>query len=413
MTRKTSWTVLATAMVAVTIMASIAMAAPILQMVPPISGQTASEARAITSDGRYVVGTSGTTSGLFWDSVTAPGDSIAPVAGSVMKYATGVAYRTYNSTQEVAVFGLLDYSSGNNTPVIGITTDGGTTWNKAWRDGVNYANSNLGAANTLKAPGSTDVLWAGYGKGGQYSIAVTKGTGLTTGLTIATDSKGTNTGSELTVNGVSAAGMSVGSRLNAGVKNSYRNLWVGNGTGAAAYVPGLDPLLSNEAYSAAGDATTGKVFGRTYTAGGVASTYYPYMYDYATATLSYLPMFGNEQGSTSLGVPYGCSDDGRYVSGMLYRGQERAVLWDTQLGTVTDLTQFAIDNGIIDGFTGNLRRGYSVGVNAQGQPVVAGMGYWYDALGTGYARGFVLTLPEPTTLGLLLVGGLVLLRRRR
>jgi len=85
-------------------------------------------------------------------------------------------------------------------------------------------------------------------------------------------------------------------------------------------------------------------------------------------------------------------------------------------GHVIDLTNYAIANGILDGFTGNLRRGYSVGVNELGQPVITGMGVYYAPGSTvALTRGFVMTMdiPEPGTMAFLVLGGLALLRRRR
>lgn len=398
---KEVWTIVLAVVLAVG--ASSAVAAS-LQVVPVVVGQTSSEVRAITSDGRYVAGNSGT-SGLFWDSVTAPANSIAPISGAAMKQATGIAYR--NGTTEVAVHGLLDYASGTNTPVIGITLDGGASWNKSWRDGAVYHDSILGAANTL-ASGGGDVLWNTFRKNGNYTFSVGKFSGPIAPLTVGMDNKSTSSGSELTVNGVSALGLAAGSRMASGVQRSYYMQGLGGGTsGRVAYVPGLDSSLSNEAFCAAGDDTaggSGRIFGRTHKAGD--ARYYPYMYSFATNSISYLPMFGDEDGSTTLATVYGCSEDGRYAVGMLYRGTEKAVLWDTQLNTVTDLTQFAIDYGLNDDFT-RLSRAYAVGVNALGQPVVGGTGVHTDGI-----RGFVLTVPEPATVSLLVLGGLALLRRR-
>jgi len=309
-----------------------------------------------------------------------------------MKEATGVAYRTYNSVQEVAVFGRIDYGGGNNTPCIGITTNGGANWSKAWRDGANYANSNLGPANTLAGPGDTEVLWASFGKYGAYNISIAKLTGPSSsppGLTVAADNKATNSGSELTVNGASKGGLAVGSRMVSGVKSNYYNSWTGNTTGSVAFFVGLDGTNAGEAFCAAGDKATGKIFGRSPKTGD--ARFFPYVYDLASGQTTQLPMFGDEDGSTSLSVPYGCSEDGRYVGGMLYRGREKAVLWDVQMGTVTDLTEYFSNAGLLGSFT-RLTRTYSVAVDSFGTVWVAGAGVWTEDGATFYTRGFLASV---------------------
>ncbi|HOW69042.1 MAG TPA: hypothetical protein PKY77_00460 [Phycisphaerae bacterium] len=376
------------AAIGIVVCTSVVWAAPSLVMVPPIADQTSSEVRAITPDGRYAVGKSGTT-GFLWDSLTAPANSVVVISGAAMKEATGVAYRTYDSVQEVAVFGRIDYGLGNNTPCIGITSNGGASWSKAWRDGANFANSLLGAANTLAGPGDTDLLWASFGKSGQYYISIAKLTGASTGLTVASDNKATDSGSELTVNGVSKGGLAVGSRMVSGVKSNYYNSWVGNGTGSVAFFKGLDETNAGEAFCVAGDKASGKIFGRSPKAGD--ARLFPYMHDLATGQTLQLPMFGDEDGSTSLSVPYGCSEDGRYVSGMLYRGMEKAVLWDTQVGTVVDLTQYFQDAGLLGNFT-RLSRAYSVAVDSSGIVWVAGSGPWTEDGATFVTRGWLASV---------------------
>jgi hypothetical protein len=91
---------------------------------------------------------------------------------------------------------------------------------------------------------------------------------------------------------------------------------------------------------------------------------------------------------------------------MNYRGAEKAVLWDTGAANsanwkVLDLTDRATSEGILGGFIGNLRRAYSVGTNAAGNPVITGYGVWSSDGGTNsYIRGFVMvvssaTVPQP------------------
>jgi hypothetical protein len=92
------------------------------------------------------------------------------------------------------------------------------------------------------------------------------------------------------------------------------------------------------------------------------------------------------------------------------KGSEMAVLWDTLYNTEINLTQWASDHGILGAFTGNLRRAYAVGVNADGEPVVTGYGF-ASSVQSGWT-GYVLTLPEPASLMLLMLGLPVLHRRR-
>jgi hypothetical protein len=114
-----------------------------------------------------------------------------------------------------------------------------------------------------------------------------------------------------------------------------------------------------------------------------------------TGTATELPTFDNsEHGFATNGIVYGLSADGRYAVGMDYTlGLERAVLWDLDLMVELDLTQYAIDQGIIGDFGGNLRRAYAVGVNDSGEPVVTGWGF--DDVEVA-VRGFVLTVHDIT-----------------
>lgn len=113
-----------------------------------------------------------------------------------------------------------------------------------------------------------------------------------------------------------------------------------------------------------------------------------------------LPSFPDTDGSSSLAVPYGCSADGRYAVGMNYRGQEKAVLWDTDgtdtnNWTIVDLTDLATSEGILGYFT-RLYRAYSVGVDGAGNPVITGVGY-YDDGGGAFVRAFVIVVGNVAT----------------
>jgi hypothetical protein len=74
-----------------------------------------------------------------------------------------------------------------------------------------------------------------------------------------------------------------------------------------------------------------------------------------------------------------------------------------------DLTALAAQNGILDGWT-RLSRAYSVGVDANGNAVVTGVGVY-----AGASRAFVMVVPEPSAAVLAGLGlyTLLVFRRRK
>ena len=167
------------------------------------------------------------------------------------------------------------------------------------------------------------------------------------------------------------------------------------------------------------------VFGRSHTLTDSVNYYgYKVVNPGASQTISALPLFGDEAGSVSLQVPYGCTADGNFAVGMAYRGTEKAVLWSTKddRSFVLDLTHYASANSLLDGFS-RLSRAYSVGESLDGfgnlSAVITGVGSWSPDGGvTPYVtRAFVMTVmvPEPGTISLLALGlfGLLALRRRK
>lgn len=379
------------------VLASSVLAVPTLSTLAPLGAATASEARAITPDGKYIAGFSG--NGVVWDAAN-PGTAINVLAaGAQATSATGIGYRTVNGSPQLVVHGL---SAGFSTTYA--SNDGFATF-AAWRarDTAVGGGPVLPGANTLGSNLSSDtayVSWYNTSSGNPlYLDRVTGDPG-----TITHSSKGTTTTSA--VQGVSATGRQVGRRRNA--SNIYQNYiidWNGTATGSAYFVNGLAGDLRGEAWAVSGDGN--KVFGMSPVTDGRAGNW-PYMRDMVAGTIVELATAANTAGSVTNGIVYGASADGRYAVGMNYRGMEKAVLWDTQTGSIVDLTKFAAANGILGDFTGNLRRAYSVGVNVDGAPVVTGTGV--TANGT---RGWVMVVPEPATLTFLAIGGLALIRRRR
>jgi len=121
----------------------------------------------------------------------------------------------------------------------------------------------------------------------------------------------------------------------------------------------------------------------------------------------------------SASIVYGMSADGNYAVGTdATSGVEKAVLWDIRDAdpgnwTVLDLTEWADVHGILGPFTGNLRRAIAMGINPDtGIPVITGVGYASSLEASGWT-GFVFEVPEPSTVTLLVIGGLALLLLRR
>ena len=382
---------------------------------------TSNEGRAITSDGKYVVGVSGTANGFFYN--VASGTVIQPNGGGAVPNVavTGVAYRTDPVTglQQTILHGA---SSGYETEWM--TTDGGATWGGRRRN-TSFTPASFPVANSL---GSSTA-----NANGQYyatvrvaaangSVYVNQGSG-TWVPTMTYSSKGISGNDTAAMNGVSGTlygdgtkARAVGYRRNATI--GYQNYaldYNGTATPGNFMFAGLAGNNVGQAFSVNGDGSV--AFGMSpIVVGGTANWGYKATFSGTTETgISQLPNFGDETGSTSLQVPYGSTADGLFAVGMDYRGVEKAALWSTKSDNtyVVDLTQYAIDNGIIDGWT-RLNRAYSVGetfdINGQEYAVITGTG-----IEGGVTRAFVMTIeiPEPSTVVLLALGGLALLVQRR
>ncbi len=367
--------------------------------IPPwLVGTNDNQGRAITIDGKYVVGVSGTSAegGFLYDVVnntlTQPN-----AGGAVPSVATGVAYRTdpVSSLQQIIIDGL---SSGYQTDWM--TADGGATWGAQRRDTA-YAPNKIPAANSLAAAVGSDLFYQIVRSTNDRELYTNQGSNTWDNATAPTFinnlSVNLPTGVTGNMNGVAPNGRAVGQRRVSNVRNNYVIEYPPNDA-TAFYFNGLAGDGSGEAFSVSADGNT--VFGRSpNTVGGLDLYGYKVVNPGGSQTLTALPEFPDTGGSTSRCVPYGCTPDGRYASGMNFRGTEKAVLWDTgdpnpANWTVTDLTDQATAEGILGGFT-RLSRGYSVGTNSAGYPVITGIGAYFDGVAT-YTRGYVMVVSPAT-----------------
>jgi len=375
-----------------------------LTNIPTLPGDTANDARAITPDGRYAVGLSGSR-GFLYDLNTGHLVNVVSSDGAQSTLLTGAGYRTSGGQQEVIVSGL---SGGLHTAWK--TADGGTTWGAK----VQYAdappkNPTVPVANGL-AGTSTDVFYSiwtdeGSGSGDDWSLKV----GQLSGTWPATALWGSKSVPKLTslteLNGISGNGRGVGWRQNSGAYINYVADWQGVTTPAIWSPNGLDGTPVGQACAVSADGTI--IFGLSPQVGGTAATNYGYKAVFNTSfpgtatqlSIGQLPNFPDTAGSAYLAIPYGCTADGQYAVGMNYRGTEKAVLWDTREAnatnwTITDLTDLALASGDLGVFS-RLTRAYSVGVNGAGDLVIVGAGL--DTNGPPRTRAFLMAIDPLNT----------------
>ena len=386
------------AALAVTLGSSLALAVPALVDIPAVVAGDGSEGRCITPDGMYVGGISGS-AGLVWDATLG---TRQPVAGGYQDAVYGIGYRTPTdgSPTELVIGGPNSGWQSMNA-----STDGGVTWIKRRRTNTHAYGG--GPSNTVSGGGTGGMIYSTFQTPNSNTPQLYIDAWNDAGWASAPDTKGTSTKSNII--GVSNTGVAVGRRQNSsGVYQSYKLVFSGSGGLAASWVPGLDGTDVGELWDIADDGSL---------AGGVCQVtgktgLWAFVTDMA-GTATELPVLNAGTSYATNSRVYGMGPNGDYAVGMDYTlGMERAVLWDLNAGTVLDLTQFATDNGILGDFTGNLRRAYAVGVDGEGNPVVTGYGF-ASAIDADDWTGYVLTLPEPASLTLLALGGLVLLRRRR
>jgi len=391
---------------AMAIVASSAMAASLIR-VDPVGTNTASAVWAITNDGAWATGHGvGNTNDRAFVYRVSDGFTITNiVAGSYLVSGTGIGYRTVSGTKYLVAGGK------QSSAQIGMfqTSDNGTTWARPW--GSSGSAPSTAGYNSVGGSGANDTAWMVWAEGtSSYSL---------TRIYDATSGTATKSVAQSGyVQGVSDTGRGACARKDTtGTKRSlYLDFTSDGGTAAENYIANSIGNNYGQATSVAGNGSV--VFGQApIVAGG--TTNFPYAKTVGGSFVN-LPLLPGSTGSVSLGYPYGASEDGNAACGMDYAGKElAAVWWRSNNGTwmVTDLTDLATSLGILDGFTGNLRRAYTMGTDpVTGHYVVAGMGVYYAPGSTvALTRGFIMTLPfpEPATMAFLALGGLALLRRRR
>ena len=369
-----------------------------LTNIPALSGDTANEARAITPDGRYVVGNSSTNKAFLYDSTSR---RLVRVVGSdniAAKSLTGVSY----AQTQIIVSGL---ASNNGRFTAWMTPDGGVSWGSAVQYSTSTKLPTVPAANGLAAAADGSLYWTwtdeGTGATDNWGFRVGRFTG-TWPMTYTFGQKDVPKPDTCQMNGISGAGRAVGWRRN-GTTLAHAN-YISDSSGAVNWnCAGLDGTTAGQGFCVSANGTT--LFGISpLVVGGATNNHgYKAVFD-ATfpgpatqLSLAQLPNFSDTTGSVNLAIPYGCTADGRFAVGMNYRGVEKAVLWDTSntnvtKWSVTDLTEVAVATGS-QGIFARLARAYSVGTNAAGNLVIAGVGV--DTNTPANTRAFLMSISPP------------------
>jgi len=381
--------------------------------IPTLAGDVVNEGRAITPDGRYVAGLSGTNHGFLYDSLS--NRLVRPVSSdsAAARIATGVAYRTdTNQAPPRAQLVVSGLAASNGRFTAWMTAVGGVTWSGM----VQYATATKkptvpvanGLAGTLSDTFYTIWTDQGTGSGDNWGLRVGKCSGPWP-MTPVWNQKDVGKPDTCQMNGVAGNGRAVGWRRsgNTGAYINYVADWQSAAGPTLWYPNGLDGTTAGQALAVNSDGTV--IFGMSprVLAGATNNCGYKAVLDAAypgpaaQLSTSMLPNFPDTGGSANLATPYGSSPDGQYAVGANYRGAtERAVLWDTSHAnptnwTVTDLTDLALAHGA-SGIFARLARGHSIATNTAGNLVITGVGL--DTNSPANTRAFVMSLLRPAPL---------------
>ncbi len=360
-----------------------------LTNIPLLAGDLANEARAITPDGVWVAGASGSR-GFLHSVSNGAVFNVVSSDGAQSTLLTGVAYRIRNGQREIVLSGL---ASGWHTDFM--TTNGVGFAGKRQDTGLGTTPLNLPIANGLAGTAS-DVFysfWWDSNSNIQERIGRLSGAWP---MAPVYDVKGISKDIGAGMHGISSGGRAVGWRQLAigGQRNNYLLDWNGLGTPASLVFNGLDGTTAGEAFAVSADGLT--VFGASPITGAGTTTYgYKITNPGGSQSIGQLPNFPDALGSTVLAVPYGCTADGKFAVGTSFRGIEKAVLWDTSASNpgdwrIVDLTDVAAAKGELDVFV-RLSRAYGVGTNSVGAIVVTGVGLDVNS----NTRAFVMSLSPP------------------
>ncbi|MDM8004959.1 MAG: hypothetical protein QUV05_02240 [Phycisphaerae bacterium] len=400
---------------AITMGATSALALPFLRDIPAptvsaiagdYTGYTLTQPYGITPDGAYVTGTATNSSNAKVGFLYRVSDDITTTVsgGSINTAATGIGY---TATGAIMVNGM---DNGWNS--VNISSDGGNTW--SGRRYTNIGPYALGSFNTAAGVPSTTnsggkgavgntyaTVYHAVDGGAVYAVGVDSADALLIQPAYPTFPfpLKSYTAADKYAGGISSEGVAVGQRAG---QNYVMRL---DQTPNAAYFRALGGVGDNN--GKAWDISDDGAWAVGNSSDGPGT--WAYVKDLSDLTGAATKLPGLEGATYS--YAYGISGDGSYAVG-ISNGTglgEQAMLWDLTGPTpvATHLNTFFTDLGLMGDFT-NLFKPYSVGVNANGEPVVSGRGY----ISSGAEVGWVATLPEPAGVVLLALGSLLLRRRR-